>query len=236
VLDNNGLDSRQRRAIAEVLALIPLDLHRPRHISVHDLLGIGEGRAVRSLAGSGGVNLFAISVDSHPQNHFPTDVAAATIPAFCAVLQHELNHAVDADTVGRTPALARRRDQLVARAGGNPQQYLRSMLEPGYFVKYPQEFFASIASAYFSDSFRLLSVAMGRLETGYTEPINQFLFFADVYSRGRDMVPFVVQDAECEFSLHPVPIGRDERGRIERIELPGSNLHFELDDEGNVVR
>lgn len=236
VLDNNGLDSRQLRAIRELLALIPPDLHRTRHISVHDLLGNWEGQVIVPLTGGLGVNLFDISVGSHLSNQFPADVDPLLVSGFCTVLQHELNHAVDASTVAKAPALSRRRDELIARAGSNPQQYLRSMLEPGYFVKHPQEFFASIASSYFSDSFQTLALAMRRLETGYVEPLNQFLFFAEVYSRGRDGAPFVVQDADCEFALHPIPVGRDERGRIVRLELPDSTLRFELDEGGNVLR
>jgi hypothetical protein len=235
VLDNNGLDARQLRAIREVLALIPPELHRTRHISVNELLGNWEGHVVVPLMGSLGVNLFNISVDSHLDNQFPADFEPAAVPGFCAVLQHELNHTVDAFVVSGTPPRSLRRDQLIARAGSDTQQYLRSMLEPGYFVTHPQEFFASIANAYFSDSFHLLTLALKRFESGYREPLNQFLFFADVYSRGRDAVPFFVQDAECEFALHLIPIGRDARGRIERMELPDSKLRFALDEEGYVL-
>jgi hypothetical protein len=110
------------------------------------------------------------------------------------------------------------------------------MFEHGFFVRYPQEFFASIANSYFSDSFQTLALAVHRFEEGSSEPINQFLFFAEVYSRGRDTVPFIVQTADCEFGLHPIPVGRDERGRIDRIELPGSTLRFQLDEDGNVLR
>ncbi len=237
VLDNNGLDARQRRAIREVLALIPPDLHGTRHISVYELLGNRRGEVILPLSGSLGVNLFDISVATHTSVQFPEEIAAAPVPGFCSVLQHELNHAVDAATVETSPRLTRRRDQLIARAGSNPQQYLRSMLEPGYFVAHPNEFFASIASSYFSDSFKTLELALRRLESGTAEPLNQLLFFAGVYARGHDSVPFVVQDADCEFALHPIPLGRDDRGRIVRLDLPGeSTLRFELDDAGNVLR
>jgi hypothetical protein len=237
VLDNGGLDTRQLRAIREVLALIPPELHRTRHISVHDLLANRDGdRVIVPLVGSPGVNLFDLAIGSHLENAFPADVGPVRVQGFCAVLQHELNHMVDACSVSGVPARARRRDQLIARAGSDPQQYLRSMFEPGFFVAYPQEFFASIANAYFTDSFHTLSLGIKRFENGDREPINQFLFFAEVYSRGRGFVPFIVQSAECEYSLFPIPIGRDDRGRIDRIELPGATLRFVLDEEGNVVR
>jgi hypothetical protein len=237
VLDNNGLDPRQRRAIRDLLALIHPTLHRTYHITVHDLLGnrVGE-RVEMPLAGSPGVNLFAFPVGSHAGNDFPTDIDPIPVQGFCSLLQHELNHMVDGYAISGVPSRSRRRDQLIRQAGSEPMRYLRSMFEPGFFVANPQEFFASIANEYFSDSFHTLLLAVERFEAGWSEPINQFLFFADVYSRGGDTAPFVVQDAECEYSFHSIPVGRDERGRIDRIRLPGSTLQFQLDAEGNVVR
>jgi hypothetical protein len=227
VLDNNGLDARQRRAIREVLALIPPDLHQTRHISVHDLLGNWvDGRVDVPLAGSPGVNVFAFAVGPHAGNEFPSDVDATPSQTFCGVLQHEINHMVDAHAVSGVPSRLRRRDQLIAQAGSDPMQYLRSMFEPGFFVASPQEFFASISNEYFTDSFQTLLLAVKRFETGWREPLNQFLFFAEVYSRGRDSTTFVVQNADCEYGLHAVPLGRDKRGRIDRFELPGLSLRF----------
>jgi hypothetical protein len=221
VLDNNGLDARQRRAVRELLALIPPTLHRTAHISVHALLGNrGRGRERLRLVGSRGVNIASVSVAAHADNGFPDDVEAVAVPTFCAVLQHELNHSVDYDSVNGNPERLARRDALIARAGSNPEQYLRSMLAPGFFVRYPQEFFASISNAYFADSFQTLLLAVERFENGAHEPLNQFLFFADVYAEGRDETLFVRQTSDCEFSLHAVPIGRDERGHIESIRLP----------------
>jgi hypothetical protein len=237
VLDNNGLDARQRRSIRDLLALIPPRLHRTYHISVHDLLGNRAGEAVEmSLAGSPGVNLFAFPVGSHAGNDFPADIDPVTVQGFCAVLQHEINHMVDGQTISGIPSLSRRRAQLIAQAGDQPAQYLRSMFEPGFFVANPQEFFASIANEYFSDSFHTLLLAVQRFDAGWQEPINQFLFFAEVYSQGRDSTTFVVQNDQCEYSLHSIPVGRDKQGRIDRFDLPGLTLRFELDDSGNVVR
>jgi hypothetical protein len=237
VLDNNGLDARQRRSIRDVLALVPPSLHRTHHISVTDLFGDRAGGAVEmSLAGSPGVNLFALPVGPHAGNDFPADIDPVAVQGFCAVLQHEINHVVDARTISGDPSLSRRRAQLIAQAGDQPAQYLRSMFEPGFFVAHPQEFFASIANEYFSDSFHTLLLAVQRFDAGWQEPINQFLFFAEVYSQGRDSTTFVVQNDQCEYSLHSIPVGRDKQGRIDGFALPGSSLRFELDDAGNVVR
>jgi hypothetical protein len=236
VLDNNGLDANQRRAVKELLALIPPSLHRTAHISVFDLLGNpmrGPDRV--RLVGSRGVNIASVAVAAHANNGFPDDVEGVTVPTFCSVLQHELNHMVDHHSVSGDPKRRARRDALIARAGSDPELYLRSTLKPGFFVRYPQEFFASISNAYFADAFQTLLLAVERSEDGAHEPLNQFLFFADVYSLGGKETLFVRQSSECEFSLHAIPIGRDERGRIDRIRLPDATLRFTLDADGYVI-
>jgi hypothetical protein len=237
LLDNNGLDTRQRRAIRDVLALVPPALHRTHHISVYDLLGNwADGREDQPLLGSPGVNIFGLSVGPHAGNDFPPDVDARSTQTFCGVLQHEINHMVDAHAVSGVPSRSRRRAELIRQAGADPMQYLPPMFEPDFFVANPQEFFAAISNQYFSDSFHTLLLAVERFEAGWQEPLDQFLFFVDVYSQGRNTSTFVVQSSDCEYGLHSIPLGRDARGRIDRIELPEATLRFELDDAGNVVR
>jgi hypothetical protein len=156
---------------------------------------------------------------------------------FCGVLQHELNHAVDELTIGTDPAALRRRDALLARAGrSDPLQYLRSMFPPETFPDAPQEFFASISNQYLTDSAHTLALAQARLAGGRTAPLDQFLFFADVYSQGRDSTLFFAQDEDCNFSAYPVSLRRGPKGRIERIVWPGGDVRFQLDREGFVVR
>ncbi len=236
VLDNNGFDERQLRAIQELLALIPPDLHDTAHISQHVLLGNQEGREVKlKLAGSPGVNVFAVRIQG-AKNQFPPDVEPLGIPNFCAALQHELNHVVDASTIRGDRALSRRRDELIARAGNDPKQYLRSMLPRGFFKERPQELFASIANQYFASSGHTLRLGLKRLEQDRTEPLNQFLFFAEIYSQGGGYTLFFEQDADCRYSASAVPVGRDARGRIDRIHWQGTDFVFDLDEGGNVLR
>jgi hypothetical protein len=156
---------------------------------------------------------------------------------FCAVLQHELNHAVDELTVRTNPELQRRLDGLIARAGReDPLQYLRSMIPPEFFPDAPQELFASISNQYLTDSAHTLALAEARLAGGRSAPLDQFLFFAEVYSQGRDTTLFFVQDEDCNYSAYPVRLQRDPQGRIERIVWPGGDLRVQLDRDGFVVR
>ena len=238
VLDNNGFDLPQLDAIEQVLTAIPAELHRLTHISQYDLLGnlVGD-RAEIDLRGSLGVNLASTPVYAVFENPFPPDVEPRRMRTFCGVLQHELDHAVDELTIRTNPGLQRRRDALLARAGRNdPLQYLRSMFPPETFPDAPQEFFASISNQYLTDSAHTLALAQTRLAEGRTAPLDQFLFFADVYSQGRDATLFFAQDEDCNYSAYPVSLRRDANGRIERIVWPGGDVRFQLDREGFVVR
>jgi hypothetical protein len=44
------------------------------------------------------------------------------------------------------------------------------------------------------------------------------------------------RDREAQGARSLPPVGRDDRGRINRIELPSFTVRFTLDDDGNVVR
>ena len=235
VLDNNGFDLAQLDAIEQVLTAIPPELYRLTHISQYDFLENGVDGI--DLRGSLGVNLAATPVYAAFENPFPPDVEPRRMRTFCGVLQHELNHAVDASTMAPNPQLNRRAYALLARAGRtDPLQYLRSMFPPETFPDAPQEFFASISNEYLTDSEHTLALAQARLEEGRTAPLDQFLFFADVYSRGGDSTLFFVQDEDCNYSAYPVSLRRDPKGRIERIVWPGGDVRFQLDRDGFVVR
>ncbi len=238
VLDNNGFDLPQLDAIQQVLTAIPAELHRLTHISQHDLLGnVAGDRPEIDLRGSVGVNLFATPVYAAFENPFPPDVEPRRMRTFCGVLQHEVAHAVDELAISTNPTLSGRRDALIARAGrADPLQYLRSMFPPEFFQGAPQELFASISNQYLTDSAHTLALAQARLAEGRSAPLDQLLFFADVYSRGRDSTLFFVQDEQCNYSAYEVRIRRDAKGRIERILLPGGDAAFQLDRDGFVVR
>lgn len=238
VLDDNRFDLAQLDAIEQVLSAIPAELHRLTHISQHILLGNWvENRPEVTLHGSIGVNLADLPVFSDFENPFPPDAEPRKLRVFCGVLQHELNHTVDERTVGPDPVLRARVDQLLARAGRTDAlQYLRSMFPPETFPDAPQELFASISNQYLTDSLNTLALARTRLAEGRSAPLDQFLFFADVYAQGRDTTLFFVQDEDCNYSAYPVRVRRDGRGRIDGLAWPGGELALQLDREGFVVR
>jgi hypothetical protein len=142
---------------------------------------------------------------------------------------------VDAYSVSRNQSLRERRDELIRRAGENHMNYLRSMLPDGFFVSAPQEFFASIANQWFSDTNLTLRLALTRFDKGYKEPLNQFLFFADVYSKGGGTTLFYSIDSEGNIARRKIPIIRDQFGHI-AVLIDGETAYgFMLDMEGNVL-
>jgi hypothetical protein len=236
VLDNGGFDETQLRAIGHLLDVIPPSLHETTHISQHDSLGdVVDGRVDVELEGSPGVNIFALEVGRHRSNQFPEDGEPGIVSGFCSVLQHELNHRVDSVTIQRNPELLARRNALIEQAEErDPRAYLRSMIEPGYFVHNPQEFFASIANQYLSDTPKTLLLALERAEAGWPQPLNQLLFFAEVYSQGSNTTLFFEQDRDCGYTVYAVPVGRDEHGRIDRLTWEDVEMRFRLDARGDV--
>jgi hypothetical protein len=234
LIDNNGLDQTQTDVIHAHLGALPAGIHDLRYITVNSLLG-NEGTNYEWPANSAGVNVFDFGVGAWIENGFPDDVSPAYADLFSLVLAHEVNHRVDTTFTLGNPHLARRRDDLIAAAGTDHMNYLRSMTEDGFFVNAPQEFFASISNQWFADSAHTLELGLVRWNNGYQHPINQFLFFAEVYSQGGSTVPFYRIDEEGNLSRTVIPLRRDAHGHICALAVDGCSYHFLLNSEGDVL-
>ncbi|MEM3489071.1 MAG: hypothetical protein QXO75_05375, partial [Nitrososphaerota archaeon] len=240
LLDNSYLSQRQLDFIYNYLSSISRKLHNLRSISVVDNLGkpppFTFGIDYVSLSGKdGSINIFGLDIGIMQENAFPNDVPPKYTDVFCLVVVHEINHVVDSYYISHDEFLRNRKYELIKRAGDNSMNYLRSMFPGGFFVTYPQEFFASIANQWFSDTVLTLKLALARFDKGYREPLNQFLFFAEVYSMGGSMAPFYTIDTKGNIVKREVPIVRDENGRIIAIVDNGTMYSFTLDEQGNVI-
>lgn len=196
-------------------------------------------------------NIFGVRVGQAAENGFPSDVPPLFTDLFSVVTVHELNHVVDIYSVEgvagpgqiaspQNPAYRQRKQALLAQAGSVDLQYLRSNVGAATFQSFPQEFFASIANQYFASTQHTLDLALQRFRVGvagvrYREPLNQFLFFADVHSQGGNTVPFYSIDTNGRISRTLGSLSRDAQGRITGLSHGGSTLAFELDASGNVV-
>lgn len=247
VMDNAGLDASQKAYLADLLRSVPGELHDLRRIAFVSLiqnpddawpglppeLGWSE-----FFSGKGGaVNSFSAPIGAAVANPFPPEVPPGESDLFTGALDHELNHIVDGHWVARDPARALRRSQLLAQAGCDSLNYLRPLPEC-FFRDYPGELFASTANAWFTESAKLLDVALARFDSGRREPLNQFLFFADVYSRGGGETLFyrvTSTAAPARIDRWAVALGRDAVGHVNRLDWRGTRYQFALDASGNVL-
>ena len=187
---------------------------------------------------SGMVNIGSMDIGSASENSFPDDIEPRLVDTFSAIAAHEFNHVVYAYSVWQNPEMKARESQLIEQAGQDPLQYLRSMFTKSdgtsVFPTAPQEFFASMSNEYFNDTWHTLDLALSRFDQGFQEPINQFLFFAEVYSQGSNMTKAYTLDAAANLTVMDVPVGRDAQARIIYV-TRGSNIyHFAIDVTGNV--
>ena len=237
-LENNLTDDSQREFLADYLSIVPGELHNLRSITVNDLLGNSttyQGRSYGLATAYGGVNIFGVPIGGYNENSFPGDVEPGYIDGYCVVVAHEVNHVVDAFYVGGDPARSARKDALIAAAGNDHLNYLRSMFDDGFFAGAPQEFFASIANQWFADSAKTIELGLIRFDAGRPDPINQALFYADVYSLGGDATHFYTVDVHGEWSHATVPLTRDGHGHLNGLTFGGTRYTFTLDSQGDVT-
>jgi parallel beta-helix repeat protein len=234
VMDNNGLDQEQLEAIHKTLQNIPSKLHSLRMITQNDLLGNVDEKYLYVYC-SAIINILDVEIGTYEENQFPEDISPAYSDFFHMILVHEINHIVDAYYISSNATFSDRKLSLIEGAGDPHMNYLRSMLPDGFFTQYPQEFFASISNQWFCDSFHTLELGLARLEQNYIEPINQFLYFADIYSQGLNTTVFYRLDSAGNITKTIVPLTRDENGHINSLEFNSTRYSFNVDYEGKVL-
>ena len=237
LLDNCRLATNQLSYIYTLMSLIPPRLHHLQSISVADFLGTPP-LSISLNGASYAVNTFGSRITGGPiENQFPADVSPGYTKIFCGATAHEVNHVVDACTVGWSSSslLANRRSQLIRDAGSDNLNYLRSGGGDGFFVGAPQEFFASIANQWFTDAEKVFELARVRFQAGRTNPINQALFFAEVYSGGGQTTYFYSTDLDGNLSRREIPLRRDLQGRITGLQSSNVLFSFTLNERDNVT-
>lgn len=260
IADNNGLDELQKKFLINIFCLLPDGLHNIRIIAVENFLQAdlkdlpylafavnganyltnlmtkGQFLTVTTMQGiNSSINITDLKVTASQENSFPDRINPRIASIFCASTAHEINHIIDFYTVQNNALLARRQQELIKSAGENSANYLRSMFETGFFVNYPHEFLASIANSWFTDSANTVSLGLNDFNNGSKQPINQALFFAEVYSEGGSSTYFYNSDVNGNITRTTVPLTRDERGRINSLTFDGYRYDFILDTAGDVT-
>jgi hypothetical protein len=234
MLDNGGSSPVQLGIIERLLAVIPDSLQTPRSISIRDFhpQWMDPQREF-------GVNIFGFTPGIYLEDSYPADFpgSCGLVDVFSLVLAHEVNHIVDFATVSMDPALRTRRDALIDRAGRKKKEYLRSNVLDGtsndFFLNAPQEFIASISNQWFHSSACTLNLALSRFDSGFSEPLNQFLFFVDLYREGSSTSFYELSAVgDLEHSRVPVKV---EAGRVVGLSWDGVDYEFDLDAAGFVT-
>ncbi len=230
ILDNNGFVDYSLAAIDDYFSAIPGGLWELDFVSAIDFWG-----ASYTVWAEWAINVFAVQADQYQENSFPHEMSPVCMDGLMAVLAHEANHIVDAIGVGQNPVLTQRRNDLISRAGNDSLQYLRSMFDPGFFTVAPQEFFASIANEWFDNSEHTLRLGIDRFNRGYLEPVNQALFYSEVYSQGDASTYFYRTSPTGLVESIAIPVMRDINGRINQLTVSGTRYSFSLDAQGFVT-
>lgn len=232
VFDNDKLDLTQLGVIESVLQQVPSALYNLKVLTVNDFLE-GQNPEPNETAR---INIFGTKVGAATEDGIPDSTNQLT-DTFSILFVHELNHRVsfkynfeDANSKHKT-----REQQLLSRASTSSQQYIRSMFQDGFFQQFPQEFLASLSNAYFQDSIASLELGVSRFNLGFREPINQVLFFMDVYSQGGFQVPIYTLDAQGKLTRSTVSLSRDNSSNIKGVNTTAKQYNFTLDGNGFVT-
>lgn len=238
LLDNTSLSVSQLELIDTLLNLVPQELHNLAFVSVLNILGAEFPPGITGVdfcaSNRGSVNIFGIDIGMS-ENSFPPDVSPGLVDIFTIIVVHELNHIVDAFTINKNPSLSERKNMLIEAAGSDSMNYLRSMFSDGFFMEAPQEFFASISNEWFTDSAKTLELGLIRFDGGRPHPLNQALFFAEVYCLGGTSTYFYRSDTQGNIERTIVPLSHDRSGHINRLTVNNIQYDFKLDSAGNVL-
>ena len=224
VYHNNFFSSKTLNLINEVFEIVPREYH-----NVVAFTHSGWITNPHNFSNIGGFNVFDTNTnDSTPnniENGFPHDVAPFNCDSFYLVFVHELNHNVDAIKIDKDTELKSHKDLLIQNSGKDQINYLRSVLDDGYFVQNPQEFIAGISNMYFANSTLTFDVALKRAETGNYNPIDQFLFFARLYSTN-NKVKFFNYGSIGPLLIDEFNCSKNSDGYINSLTLNGKEYSF----------
>ena len=233
LIDNSTADNVQLSSIHTYLGSLPRSTWDANTITINEFLGpVPSEVATQARTG---VNIFGIPVGASSENSFPEDVPAVMIDVFHAVLAHEIGHTTDAFYIQLIPELDNRLVELREQAGNIDLQYLRSQVGATFFQSAPQEFFASITNQWATSSEATIDLGLHRFDLGFSEPLNQALFFAEVFSEAGQTTRFHRIDAAGAQTSTTIPLLRDEQSNISTLFFRGNRYDFQRDASGDVA-
>ncbi|WP_297691158.1 hypothetical protein, partial [uncultured Eudoraea sp.] len=239
VIDNYSLDQTQLDVLYNLLTTIPTGSTNLGVIMFREFYTNDYVNALYITQSVSFINSFGLRVGSSPDYGFPADFDSFTSDTFSIALSHEICHTIDADYIGTNTRLNTWKNNLLSAAGTRYSEFLRTrVLDVGgndFFQVYPQEFFASLANVFFSNSQLTLNLAIQRFNEGYKQPINQFLLMADALSVETNQTQFYVIDEVSNIDLTYYDIERNGNGFISKIFLNTQCLEFVYDENNFVI-
>ena len=241
-LDNKLSSESQYSVIDSFLIQIPKDLQNLLAIMVNEHLGNTlaiQGREVGFGNVFGAVNNTTIDVGSIRKNWFPDDYRTFFSSRFGShlgwMITHNINDFYITNENSGSQELKSRRSDLIDFAGLNSSNYLQSEYTPQHIQNNPQQFLASTSGVWFSNTSLALDLGLSRATQGFFEPLNQFLFFAEIFSLGSDETIFYQLETNGQLSSYAVPISRSSSGAIDGITVNGRQFGFNLDASKNII-
>ena len=264
IYDNDMLDSDQLVRMKLILENVPKEIYDLEIITVNEFLNgqIPEPDEITR------INILGTKVGEWLEDAIPDDKDQKT-DGFTIAFTHELNHRVSHKYNYRDMEKAKlgeaannlnlirtgeeiylleynalREKELLRQAHNDHLQYIRSMFPDNFFTTHSDEFFALLANAYFQDTKASLELGIKRFNEGYKEPINQVLFFAEVYSQDANTADLLSQDETIKLynlneagmlSTADAPVERDNNNHISSIAIDDQIYQFERDEHGNVI-
>lgn len=235
LLDNRALSTSHFDAILDHMVAVQGIARDLERMTVRDEWSTDPSERSYYVPGVG-VNIFGASALSSPQNQFPSDTAARVVPVFASTVAHEVAHVIDSHHSRELQDFTTRKNALIAAAGTDDLNYLRSQIGGAFFQQYPQEFIASLANVWCIDSVHSLRLAKQRLDQGgRQQPMLQALFMADIYGDFGASTPLFTMDAQGRTTTEIAAITRDGQDRITALCSPTVNFQIRYDTAGDVV-
>jgi uncharacterized protein YjdB len=163
---------------------------------------------------------------------FPNGIERS-ITTFRSVINHELNHDVDLRFATYDPWYLNRRDQLIAKAGDTPSNYLRDDIRSGFFSQSKGEFWSSMMQRWLLDSEGTIKQGITAFRSGRPEPLNQALFAVDVWVRKTGKAAFFLDTSRV--SRINVNVEKDQFGQSVAWTLNGTSYRFTRNAQGDVL-
>lgn len=208
VFDNAAYSAQHYASLASLLHAIPKRLHAIRAIIVPEATGIPAGAGFITSGQVIYLPYVAMNVYTSPQEFIENKGPIA--PQFTAVAAQEIVRAVQAVQFWKRPALAARRDIILANAQHVGARYLRHyrMVPPATYANNPDELLPALAYIYAIDSRTVFQMAMALFQLHEEEAVDQYLLLADMLSDGGASAPLLATSLAGAVTYATASIGR----------------------------